>query len=192
MKIRKRHKIVGAVVLAATLPLTMASACTGSPSASNKAETKQGDYAQLINNQPLPKFNHSQERQNLIEIESARAKGVQSTTFFFNLGARDPIQTCTSIGAPIASTTQLSNPQQLARTGGQYNVDGVISQMDPTGTYTGDSSGTWSICVDAQGQPYADYWEGFVQTVFAPAVWDPATHTIKITGPASFHFTRGK
>ncbi len=189
IKLKRWHKVAAAAAAVAVAAVVVA-ACTGSATSSNKAETKQADYGQLVRNQPLPQFVRSQERQNLIEIETARARGVQSTTFFFNFGIRDPNQSCPSIGAPIASTTELSNPDQLARTGGQYSVDGVISQMDPTGVYPGDSAGTWTLCVDAQGQPYANYWEGSVQTVFAPAVWDYGTHALKITGSPSFKFTK--
>ena len=181
-------------VLGAALTLTVTlGACTGhATSSANKQESQQQRAAsqQLVQNQPIPQFNYSQLRQNLIEVETAEAQGVQTTSFFFNLGARDPIQTCPSIGAPIPTTQQLSNPDQLARTGGQYSVEGVIGQMEPTGTYTGDSTGTYVMCIGGDGQPYANYWEGYVQTVFAPAEWDAATHSVKITGPASFKFTR--
>ena len=168
-------------------------ACTSSTPAVHQEQKEQNAISQqMVNAQPLPQFNYSQKRANLTEIETAEAQGAQSTTFFFNMGVRDPIQSCPSIGAPIPTTTQLSNPQQLARTGGNNSIDGVIGNMDPTGVYTGDSSGTYVLCIGGNGQPYANYWEGFVQTVFAPAVWDDATHQLKVTGPASFKFTAHK
>ena len=185
-------KYLGAAVLVVLLPVSALVACTSHTAANTERKEQNAISTQLVNNQPLPQFNYSQLRQNLIELETAQAQGAQSTTFFFNMGIRDPIQSCPSIGAPIATTTQLSNPLQLSRTGGSNNVDGVIGNMDPTGVYSGNSTGTYVLCVGGNGQAYANYWEGFVQTVFAPAVWDDATHQLKITGPATFKFTKQK
>ncbi len=182
-----------AAVLGAALLLTVTlGACTAHRSKATKLEQQQQNAISktLVQNQPLPQFNYSQLRQNLIEVETAEAQGVQTTTFFFNLGARDPIQTCPSIGAPIATTQQLSNPLQSEVRGGDHGGVAVIGNLEPNGTYTGDSAGTYVMCIGGDGQPYANYWEGFVQTVFAPAEWDAATHSVKITGPASFKFTR--
>lgn len=45
---------------------------------------------------------------------------------------------------------------------------------------------TYVICVNASGKPYLQYWEGFVQSVTAPATWDYGTHTLKVTGAPSY------
>lgn len=186
---RKALVLCAAVVVAA-VSLT---ACTKTKSANKQEQRQQSAISkQMVQNQPLPQFNYSQLRQNLIEVETAQAQGVQTTSFFFNQGSRDPLQTCTSIGAPIPTTMQLSNPEQLTSIGGDHGGAGTIGNLEPNGTYTGDSAGTFVMCIGGDGQPYANYWEGFVQTVFAPAVWDEATHTVKVTGPASFKFTKKK
>jgi hypothetical protein len=63
--------------------------------------------------------------------------------------------------------------------------------MDPNGVYVPESStGTYVMCIDAQGRPYAQYWEGFVHTVFAPARWDSGSHMVQLVGPPSFEFTK--
>jgi hypothetical protein len=95
---------------------------------------------------------------------------------------------------PIPNTASLSNPQQVV-TGSNDRGYGLatIGQMDPIGIYTPTSStGTFVICVDAQGKPYANYWEGVVKTVFAPAKWNTTSHHVELVGPPSFSFTKIK
>lgn len=140
--------------------------------------------------QPVPVFNYSQLRQNLIEIETAQAKGIATTTFFFNVGTPEPIKTCPSIGYPIPSTYQLSNPDQTV-TRGSDGV-GTIAQIEANGVYTADSSGTYVICVDANGKARANYWEGYVETEAGPATWDAAKHQIVATGDSTATFSTAK
>lgn len=174
-----------------------ATACTGTHTSSGQAQENQQqkrDTTSLVQNQPIPGFTYSQLRQNLKEIETAEANGVQTTSFFFNQGVQNPISSCPSIGAPIPTTDQLSNPQQVVT--GSRGSDGygmtTTGQMDPTGVYTGDSSGTYVMCVGADGKAYADYWEGYVQTVFGNATWNNATHQVEMQGAPSFTFTKSK
>lgn len=190
-------KRIALAVLVASVALTVA-AC-GSGNAGNKAaileyrQQGQATYA-LDLAQPVPHFNFSQLRQNLIELETAQATGVQTTSFFFNQGVRDPVQSCPSIGAPIPTTTQLTNPQQVQKDNAAPINNGggnaVIGQEDPTGVYSGHSTGTYVMCITADGKPYADYWEGFVQTVFGPASWNTTTHQVQLLGPPSFKFSK--
>lgn len=176
----------------------LAAACSTGPDAptgqTQENKQQQQSTKSLVNNQPLPHFNYSQARQNLIELETAMANGVQTTSFFFNQGAVDPIDTCPSIGVPIPNTASLSNPQQVIDGSGQYGGGNVTTgQMDPYGVYVPtNSTGTFVVCIDAQGKPYADYWEGFVKTVFAPAKWNEQTHKVELLGPPSFSFSTQK
>lgn len=191
----RRTKTATLSAVGATLAFLLlgASSC-GSPSDSQREESKQQEAIsqQMVKNQPIPQFNYSQMRQNLIEIESAQAKGVQTTSFFFNQGVVDPIMSCPSVGVPIPNTSSLSNPVQVERHGGSDGGGNVgIGQMDPNGTYIPNSStGTYVLCIDATGTVYGQYWEGFVSTVFAPAKWNGTSHQIELTGPASFKFTK--
>ena len=195
-------KIISAVAVAIVLVLAGA-ACTSTTTtaqraAKDSANTEQASIAAGLTNmersQPLPRFSWSQLRQNLIELESAQADTTQTTSFFFNQGVQDPVQMCPSVGFPIASTTELSNPEQkitdVGRSGGNGNV--TIPQIDPNGVYAGTSTGTYVMCIDAQGRTYADYWEGFVQTVTGPARWNTTTHDVEFVGAPSFKFTSGK
>lgn len=185
----------GAVSLALGL-----SACHHGTSQGQRMEFKQqsDDTTSLVANQPLPRFNFSQIRQNVIDLEAAQARGVETTSFFYNMGSNEPVASCPSIGAPIPTTTQISNPNQvIPDTSPQINNGGgntVVGQMDPNGVYSGDSTGTYVMCVNAQGAQYAFYWEGYVATVFGAARLNPTTHQIELVGPPSFTFrsTKGK
>jgi hypothetical protein len=199
---RTTARRVGAVLATAVLAGGGLTACFGSgskPSANSVEHAQQqNDSGTLVNNQPVPGYNFSQIRQNLIELETAQAQGVQTTTFFFPEGSAGaagyaPIQVCPSIGAPIASTTQLTNPQQVVQDNANSGASvTTIGQMDPNGVYSGNSTGTYVMCVGADGKPYADYWEGPVQTVFGPARWNATTHQVEPIGAPSFTFTLHK
>lgn len=136
---------------------------------------------------PVPSFERSQYRQNLVEILTSQANTTATTSFFFNMGVVDPVHSCPSIGFPIPSTAQLTNPDEVI--GGDTDV--VVSQIEPNGVYSGESTGTYVICLDADGEGYASYWEGFVQTVSGPAEWNIERHTVELIGPSSFEFTTG-
>ena len=183
-------------VLAATAALSLA-ACSGPASSNGNAiiSQQQGiqdtQYAYV---QPLPYFPFSQIRQDLIEIEAINALGIASTTFMFVPGIPNPVLVCPSIGVPVPVTDQLSNPYVPAWNGtsGTNNKDysdaGVpIGQEEPMGVFTGDSSGTNSLCVNNAGSQYEGYNEAYDVSVTAPAFWDqnywgPGKGYIKITG----------
>jgi hypothetical protein len=183
------RKLISVIGLAVALAFTL-TACNAQSSRGQKLENQQQsqDITSILLAQPLPHFNYSQLRANLSEIETAEANGVQTTSFFYNLGVRDPVQTCASVGAPIPTTDQLSNQNQI----NYQHGNAVTGQMDPAGVYKGDSSGTYVICIGANGKPYADYWEGYVQTVFGPAKWNATTHSIEMIGAPTATFTKGK
>lgn len=167
--------------------------CSGAPTAQQQENgQQQAASGQLVKNQPVPGLAYSQMRQNLIEIETAQAQGIQTTTFIFNRASQDPIQQCPSIGVPIASTASLSNPEQITggyAGSGTYGV-GVVGQMDPNGVYApSDSLGTYVMCVGPNGAAVPVYAEGEVQTVMGPATWDYGKHQVQLTGAPTFHFT---
>jgi hypothetical protein len=63
--------------------------------------------------------------------------------------------------------------------------------MEPTGVYTGDSSGTYVVCIAPNGDKYLSYWEGFVQTEGGPAEWVDGKGIV-LTGPATAVSTEQK
>lgn len=181
------------IAAGAALGVLAIAGCLGSGSSGgNAAESKaqQQDTTSLENNQPIPHYNYSQERQALIDAENAAAAGTQTTSFFFNQGVQDPVNSCPSIGMGVPDSASLSNPQQVVRS--YSGSDGValapVGQMDPDGIYVPESStGTWVNCVDPQGRESIVRWEGFVYTVTGAASWDNATHSVKMTGAPTVH-----
>ncbi len=185
--------IIGVVGVLAVMALAVGCDSMNPPSANQKDQNVSASILDgYQKDQPVPVKSWSQLRQNLIEIESSQADTTQTTSFFFNQGVADPLITCPSIGFPIPSTYQLTNPMQVVNRGQYDNGSVTTPQIEANGVYTGDSTGTYVICIDATGKPYASYWEGFVNTVTGPAVWDKETKTVKLTGPPSFDFTKEK
>jgi hypothetical protein len=123
-------------------------------------------------------------RQTLIDIQDLQAQGADTTSFFMTAVGSKPIFQCPSIGQPIASTTQLTNPQKVTTFVVPYQGGGseALAQEDPTGVYTGDSTGTNVLCVDGGGHKFIAYWEGEVMTVSGPAVWNTSTGSIELNG----------
>lgn len=193
MKINKRA--FAGVALAGTMMFSL-TACFGDDS-SPKDATQQKEQqqatngiSQLLSAQPVHSYSYSQLRQNLQELEDAQANGTVTTAFFMHMGMNDPIFSCPAIGAPIASTTELTNPHQTERHGSQYDGGNVVlDQMDPTGVYSGQSTGTYVMCVGQNGQVNPVYWEGSVLTAYGPAHWDKATHNMVIDGPSGSKFS---
>ncbi len=181
-----RTLIIAAAILAGLLAIA---GCTHAPNAQQQEQAQQAnDTRSILNNQPLPHYNYSQIRQTLIDAQDIAANGTATTSFFFNLGSRDPITSCPSLGLPVPNTAQLSNPEQIAPISSQWGGGATtLPQMDPYGIYSpAASEGTYVVCLTASGKPYVNYWEGPVQTVTAPAVWDYGTHTLKVTGAPTF------
>jgi hypothetical protein len=169
----RKIPMASAAVVALTFSLA---ACSDSATrADQDATNTQLDRYQK--NQPIPQSDWSQYRQTVLDVESAQIHGVATTTFFFNLGTDKPIKVCPSIGFPVASTAQLTNPDQSVGSQGA-----VIAQQEPNGVYTGNSSGTYVVCVAPNGTKYISYWEGDVHTEGGPAHWDATQALIVLDG----------
>lgn len=182
----------------ALLGVLILTGCSYTPSATandQKATNSQLDRYQQ--NQPIPASDWSQYRQTVLDVEAAQIHGVATTTFFFNQGTDKPIKVCPSIGFPVASTAQLTNPDQISFGGrgdgsglsGEY---GVIAQQEPNGVYTGDSSGTYTVCVAGDGSKYISYWEGDVQAEGGAAHWDAEQGLIILDGAPTVEVTTKK
>ena len=186
MKNKTRYVLGG--VIATVLAFTL-SACSfgGTSTAVNNDQILSTNIlSKFEKSQPAPLFDWSQIRQTLIDVESAQAQSIQTTSFFFNQGVQDPYYVCPSIGFPVASTTQLTNPSQVVNDNGNMTT---IPQIDPNGIYSGNSTGTYVLCVDSQGRTYGQYAEGFVHTISGAANWNEADHRIVVTGAPTYKFT---
>jgi hypothetical protein len=186
-------KITRPIAVAGVVGLTALLAACNSSSGANGANAKVENQQLGIYNtaQPLPIFSKSQLRQTAIDFETEEAEPTASTTFFFDPGAPNPIMSCPSIGFPVPTTDQLSNPDQITRvnTGNSNYESGVVGEIDPTGVYSGDSSGTDVLCLNSSGQQYGVYWEGFTFAVAGATSWNYTTHeAANVTNPTG-HFT---
>ena len=188
--------IIKKLVLAMVVPLSvLAVGCSDGGDNAQEKDTKgsQEQLNQYTESQPVPFFNFSQLRQNLIEIQTAQANATVTTSFFFNMGVQDPIHDCPSIGFPIPGTYQLTNPEGVVKIGEDGNWERfALPQLEATGVYTGSTTATTVVCINDQGQGYADYWEGFVKTVAGPATWNTETNQIELTGPPTAEFSTGQ
>lgn len=185
MKISPKFAIIGVIMVGL---LTTASACTGESVSSDEAVSEQ-ILSDLQKAQPVPMFKYSQYRQNLIEIVTAQAHATPTTTFFFNSGVKDPVYSCPSIGFPIPGTTQLTNPEQIED---RTNGDVVIPQVEPNGTFSGETTNTTTICRDANGRGYAVGWEGFTMPITGPAEWNAEKGVAELVGAPTGEFTTGE
>lgn len=179
MKFRFKSLAAVAVIgVSAMTAVACSSGSTGSGSVANSAASSEAssqgqDSTNLIGNQPVPVYQFSQARQTMINAQDIEANGENTTTFgLSNTGSL--VWNCSSIGMPVPAAAQLTNPSQqvVAPDGGGYqenNGDNVIPQMDPFGLYTGDTTGTYTLCVDAKGNQYLQYWEGLTDSVSGPA-----------------------
>lgn len=167
-------------ILAALAAVAGLAACQGGANAKDQ-QVSQNILSKFQQSQPVPQFDFSQIRQTLIDIETAQAHSTQTTSFFMNFGP-DPVNSCPSIGFPVATTSQLTNPMQEISNGGS------IPQIDPNGIYSGQSTGTYVLCVDPSGNTYGVYWEGNVMAVGGPAKWNTTTHAAELTGTPTAKF----
>jgi hypothetical protein len=178
----KHQKKIGVIAGGVTLGILLsASSCSGKPtSVGNDQKETNSQMQKYQAAQPVPQYDWSQYRQTLIDAQNAQVTGVATTTFFFNQGSAEPFKSCPSIGFPVPITSQLTNPDQTINHGN----DGIapVGQAEPNGTYTGDSSGTYVVCVEKGGAKVVDYWEGFVETEGGPAHFDNASKQIVLDG----------
>ena len=186
---KSRKSMIAIAALAFTLILSSCS--SGTTDANAKDQAVSADILTKFQiSQPVPKFDWSQIRQTLIDVETAQAQSIQTTSFFFNQGVQDPYFVCPSIGFPVAATTQLTNPLQSEW--GSNGATAVTAQVDPNGVFSGNSTGTYVLCVNSAGQTYGQYAEAFVHTVAAPASWNSKSHSVEITGAPTYKFTTKK
>lgn len=171
---------------------TGAASCDGSTPNGNAAEhaAQQADTTTLENNQPIPHFNFSQERQSLIAAETAAANGTQTTSFFFTDNGTQPVFKCPSIGMGVPDSASLSNPDQVVYRGGSGSADPgmVVGQEDPDGIYTpASSTGTFVNCINSQGQEVLARWEGLVMTFTSGATWSGSG--LQLVGQPTIHIS---
>lgn len=189
-----RHRILiagaalaGAVTLTACLDNGESNRQAGQNVSSEQQAVSTG-FARLANTQQVPSFDWSQERQTLIDIETLRANGATTTTAGYLEGV-GLIWWCPSLGAPVPSTYQLSATTQYIDLPADDNRDLYpVDQGEPTGVYIGQSTGTWTICLDDQGRKIGKYWEGYTDSTTGIVTSYPPEKRVTVTD-VGFTFT---
>lgn len=189
-----RSAIAGAFIT--ILLVSSLTACTatdasqqkGGETAKQEQQAVQTGFNRLSNSQQIPTFDWSQERQTLIDVETIRATGATSTTAGYLEGV-GLIWWCPSIGAPVPSTYQLSASQQWVDLPGDHTYElKPVDQGEPTGVYIGQSTGTWTICLDDNGKKFGKYWEGYTDSTTGIITTYPADKRV-VVSDVTFKFT---
>lgn len=185
-----------AAIVAAIIALSVGAAgCETSQQAKKGGKTVgaeqqavQTGFNRLNDAQPIPQFDFSQERQTVIDVETARANGAITTTQGYLEGV-GMVWWCPSIGAPVPGTYQLSGSTQYVDLPGDNTRSRFeVEQGEPTGIYVGESTGTWTLCLDDAGKKFAVYWEGYVKSTIGRVDGLPGDRRERI-GQATFSFT---
>jgi len=168
--------LVVALGAALTVGLTACDTDTPQDSEDNNVSHQQDIYNRV---QPVHEYAHSVYRDNLQAVEDTEANGLATTSYDVN-----PVGTllfsCPSLGLPVHATDQLSNP--LKSEWGGHSGGVAVGQMENTGVYTGQSSGTSVLCVRPDGAVFVYYGEGTVSATTAPSHWDAGLKQIVIDG----------
>lgn len=182
-------RTLAAVALGAAALATLA-ACTQAQNSGAASESAQSNQTQTHYQAVQPPYEAtgvSEYRANLNAAEATQTLGINTTSFFFNLGQNAPFFSCPSHGGAVPNTAQLTNPNQIQPDPNQTAGSVVIGNMDPNGVYSPTaSSGTYVMCVNNAGQEYLVYWEGDVLQVNGNAAWNASLNGgkggIRITG----------
>lgn len=152
--------------LVAILGIGLVTACTDEQRQADRAVSDiVGRQQQIyIQNQPVPVYDYSAQRQVLLEIEHATIPELRPTWHVFIAQGVGVVDSCAGFGAPIPYESQLTNPERL---GDDYNSESsILPQPEPNGLYNfGGTIATWVLCDFGFGiEPV--YTENEVQTYF--------------------------
>lgn len=187
MKLPSRKWLAAPVLAAATLSATACTQAQNSGAAQESAQSSQIQTHYEAVQPPYAATGVSEYRANLNAAEATQALGINTTSFFFNLGQNAPFFSCPSHGGAVPNTAQLTNPQQVQPDPNASAGSVLIGNMDPNGVYSPTaSSGTYVMCVNSAGQEYLVYWEGDVLQVNGNAAWDTSLNGgrggVRVTG----------
>lgn len=191
-----KRTVVAAASAAITAGLFLASCSNGKRNAADQRErdVTASLQAGYVISQPIPTGDWSQQRQTLIEIERMQIATTPTWSYFFAPGRANaaPVSSCASIGDPIPSTYQLTNPERPEGDIGDNGGGVTVAQMEATGVFTGASDATNVLCVTEAGKRYKVYWEGQVFSSTLEHVWDGEKLVPKPGATPSFEFSKGR
>lgn len=170
--------------------VALIAACgTNGTGAANQTEASQvnAQQNQYEKVQPVPYFDYSLQRQALIDIYKAQNTATQTWSVITSYSGQFLFQ-CESMGWPIPANYQLTNPQVLNSIYGAassaYGV-GTVGQAEPNGIYSGNTQGTYVLCIRPDGKISPIYTENNVQMFPFAVKVNPTTGAIEDAGAAS-------
>jgi hypothetical protein len=147
-----------------TVIMMLLIACVPPSSDSRTAEQVNAQQEVYNQNQPIPSFDYSLERDEAIQLYRIRNEARNTWTVVTSQGTGSPVWMCPSIGYPLPYDVQLTNPLR----GDRYCLEGgtcaegaiVVEQAEPNGLYSSkNTSGTWVMCVNDSGKVTPVYTE---------------------------------
>lgn len=174
------------IVALAALAVVVA-ACNGvTQSVSQEQNAVNAQQDQYNKVQPIPFYDYSLQRQALIDIYNSQNQNSKTWDVITSYSGQFLFM-CQAVGWPIPAAAQLSNPQQIAwsNSGGTTWSSGVVGQAEPNGIYTGNTQGTYILCIRPDGKISPVYTENNVQMFPFEVKVDPTTGQIVDAGGSS-------
>ncbi|MBC8395879.1 MAG: hypothetical protein H8E16_02120 [Flavobacteriales bacterium] len=181
------NKTLGIVVIVSIL----LSGCKSEPTQEEMdQEVVQGQQAQYAKGQPVPAFNWSLERDNIIKLYKLRNEKVSTHTVWrsdYGMVEGD----CPSLGYGIPYDTSLTNPYQALWRGGSQSgrASAVVGQAEPNGVFAStNTAATWIMCIGMAGNIEPHYVESKVTTYPGPVKVNYETNRVSRNGKSEIKF----
>lgn len=174
-------------VITIVFGIALLSGCNEMGSVETQAVAEQ--QAQYVTSQPVPNFNHSLERELLIELYHTRNQRVSTHSVWrSNYGTIEG--DCTSNGYGIPYDTSITNPVKATSSAfdRRFRSDSLttIEQPEPNGVYTSkNTSATWVFCVGNGGSLNPVYVEAKVTAYPYPVEVNYETGRVRRAGESS-------
>lgn len=137
--------------------------CDGRSADSKDQDTVEAQQSIYQRSQPVPMFNWSQDRDNLIQIYTMKNEARATYSVVRAAGTGEILWHCPSVGFPLPADTQLTNPLQ------QVYGAAVIEQAEPNGLFSSkNTDGTYVLCVLPDGSISPQYSESKVDVFTRP------------------------
>jgi hypothetical protein len=183
------RRLAAALLAIVMLTLTACTESDGSADSADRQSARDQQQHYRRSGQVVPFLEFSQDLETLRQIYILRNQEVATHSVLVANDGR-VVDDCPSVGYPIPSTTQLTNPEYVADSfRGGY---AILPQPEPNGLWTGQSMATWVVCVLPSGKRVPVYWEGLVSAYPYPVEVSGDRMTIRPAGDSDVEVEFGK
>ena len=169
-------------ILGTTVAVFLLSGCGDKSQEFKDREVVQQQQSQYAIAQPVPVYNWSLERENVIKLYNLRNEKVSTHTVWrsdYGLVEGD----CTSLGYGIPYDTSLTNPFQEFRKYSNASIATQVGQAEPNGVFAStNTAATWVMCLGDAGLIEPVYVESKVTTYPYPVSVDYKTNRVQKSG----------